>query len=334
MIYYINRYDTNKKSDIKNRSGYEHLVSYSKRFGRVKTISLLNRITSYILKSKKPENYLSITFSKEIIVLFKALITGKPVFYLYADKDAFLLPLIKRKFKLSRIVLYGTLHWPVEISNSFSFYKYNLESEFKGIISLSSTLKTYDSKKRCVLPHGVDLNFWERKLICNYENKYLIIGISNRNHHQQIEIIKKIKKIDKNSKFVLLARNKIIQEYYKNIKDLEILKKPITDFELKELYSKCKAVILIQNYCFASNVVLESIAMKIPLIANKIGDIEEYLGCNYPLFIDLTKEDENLFKICTSEDYREKVVNYLESIRGDFDWKPIVKRTIEFIDKV
>lgn len=332
MIYYINRYDSSEKNNIKNFSGYEQIVSTSKTFKEVKTNVFLSKIISKIINVEKPKNYLGKTFSKELIVLLKAFVTGNPVFYIYADKDAFLLPLIKRKYNLKRIKIFGTLHWPTEISDSFSFYKYNLASEFNGLIALSSTLLTKDSQKSCVILHGVDLNFWERTSN-EYENLYLIIGISNRDHLRQVEIIKKIKKIDENSKFVLLARDRKIHKYYNGISGLEILKKPITDLELKQLYSKSKAVILIQKFCLASNVVLESIAMRVPLIANRVGDIEEYLGYNYPLFIDLNDENKNLMKICNSERYRAGIVNYFTSLRKDFEWESIVKRTIEFIEK-
>src|SRR5690606_28653548 len=191
-----------------------------------------------------------------------------PVFYLYADKDAFLLPLIKRKFNIKRIKLYGTLHWPIEISETFSFYKNDLATQFNGIITLSSSLHF---SKSCVIPHGINTSFWKKDEGITFENSYLLLGISNRNHEGQIKLVKKIKSIDPTSQFILLMRNKQVYQHYENIPDVEIIKTRISDQELRLLYAKSKAVILIQNYSLASNVVLECISTKTPLIANKIG---------------------------------------------------------------
>ena len=321
------------QKNVKEYSGYEQVVKYSKLFRSINSNKLISRLIFKLLKIKKPKDYRELRSSDELILFFKALITGNPVFYLYADKDAFLLPLLKRRFKLQRIKLFGTLHWPLEISQDYSFYEHNLAPEFNGIITLSSSLNPIASKTRIVIPHGIDIDYWKNDNSVDNKNSYLILGISNRNHLGQIEIIKRIKKIDPTAKFVLLIQDKDIYKQYEVLRDIEIINRRISDDDLKELYAKSKAVILIQNYCLASNVVLECLSMKTPLIVNRVGDIEEYLGKEYPLFLENTQEDDKLYDICHSADFRNEVVDYLSQIRNKFEWKAISERTINFIEK-
>ena len=331
-IYYINRYSSQKQQNIKDYSGYEQVVKYSELFKPVNSNKFLSKLIFKFLKIEKPKDYRELKSSDELKSFLKALITGNPVFYLYADKDAFLLPLLKKKLNLKRIKLFGTLHWPLEISKEFSFYKYHLEDQFNGIIALSSSLNLQESKKRCVIPHGINLEYWKRDASLNWDNSYLILGISNRNHLGQIEIIKKIKTIDPSAKFILLMKDKDVYEQYNVISEIEIINERVSDDKLKNLYSKSKAVILIQNHCLASNVVLECISMKTPLITNRVGDIEEYLGKDYPLYLDSSKE-EKLDKICHSGEFRNDVVNHMAQIRNKFEWNAIAKRTVDFIKK-
>ncbi|WP_033956540.1 glycosyltransferase family 1 protein [Psychroserpens jangbogonensis] len=330
-IYYINRYDLRKIENVKNHSGYEQIVKYDNNFKRIKSNKLLSNLLFFLIKKNTPKHYIKLNLGKELIVLFKALITGNPVFYLYADKDAFLLPLVKRKFNLKRLKVYGTLHWPIEISQEFSFYNNNLASAFNGIIGLSSSILSLKYNNIKIIPHGIDLNYWKRNTSVKKQNLYLIIGISNRNHKKQIEIINKIKELDVKASFLLIAKNREIQKSYVNIKDLDVISDYIQDDDLRLLYNKAKAVILFQDYCLASNVVLESIATETSLITNKVGDVEEYLGADYPLYIDSISEEDLLNKICFSEKFRLEVSNYLFDIKKDFDWISIAKETASFI---
>lgn len=329
-IYYINRYSSPKQKNVKNFSGYEQVVKYSKLFKPVKGNKLISKLVFKFLKIEKPKDYRTIKSSEELILFFKVLITGNPVFYLYADKDAFLLPLLKRKFKLNRIKLFGTLHWPEEISQDFSYYKHNLATEFNGIITLSSSLNP-KAKTSCVIPHGINTTYWKNESLLSYHNTYLILGISNRNHHGQIAIVEKIKKIDPAAKFILLMQDKEVYKQYAVHPEIEIRNTRVSDADLKDLYTKSKAVILIQNYCLASNVVLECISMKTPLLVNRVGDIEEYLGKDYPLYLDEAQEAEKLNSICHTPEFREEVVNHLSQIRDAFEWQAIADKTVEFI---
>ena len=330
-IYFIDRYDLFKPEAFKNYSGYEHIVKHDSIFRRIKSRNKFSKLIYLFLKPYTPLNYLKETYSKEIIAFFKALFTGNPIFYLYADKDAYLLPILKRRLSLKRLKIYGTLHWPPEESKNFSFHKFNLASEFNGIIGLSSSIKKIDTRKIRIIPHGVNLDFWDNNGNSSFENYYLIIGDSNRNHNSQVEVIKSIYCLDPEARFILISRNKKIYRFYKDLNNLRIIKKFITDDELKSLYIKAKAVILMQNFCLASNVVLEAMSMNVPLITNRVGDIEEYLGNDYPLYINNDNMKQKLNAICFSDSYRREVAVYLNSLRTDFGWKRIIDETISFI---
>src|SRR5690554_3307895 len=222
-IYYINRYSL-KQEGVKSHSGYEQVVKYSELFRPVRNNKLISKLIFKLSKIKKPKDYRASKSSEEVLMFFKALITGNPVFYLYADKDAFLLPLLKRKYKLKRIKLFGTLHWPEEISEEFSFYKHNFASEFNGIITLSPSLNP-GVKNRCVIPHGINTDYWKNETLSQYQNQYLILGISNRDHPGQLEVIKKIKQRDPDAQFILLMQDKRIYDPYKDVSEIKIIDK-------------------------------------------------------------------------------------------------------------
>lgn len=330
-IYCINRYDSNKLRQVRKNSGYEQVVKYSDNFVSVKPSLFLSKVLLKLLRKKVPADYIGITIAEEFILFFKALISGHPVFYLYADKDAFLLPILKRKFRLNRIKLYGTLHWPTEISRNVSFHKYNLASTFNGIITLSSGLAKLPFQNVAVIPHGIETSYWKNTNHNDFDNYYLIIGVSNRDHERQVEIIKTISDIDPSANFKIVISQKTVRQHYKSLNNVEIFKKRISDNDLKHLYSRAKAVVLFQKYCLASNVILEALAMGVPVITNNIGDVTEYLGKNYPLFIDNEDDYAKLKKMATSNTYRNELVSYLLSIREEFSWPEITLKTEAFI---
>lgn len=330
-IYFIDRYDEVKTGEYKNHSGYEQVVKYASNFIRVKGNAFISNILFFLLRKSKPVNYIRLNLGKEFFAGIKAMITGRPVFYLYADKDAFLLPIIKRKMGLKRIKLYGTLHWPPETSADFSLYKNDLLSLFNGIIVLSHSLMSLSHKHIELIPHGVDLNYWRNDDPRHYENIYLVIGESNRNHVKQADVLKQISRLDEHASFLLLMRNAAEHDCYASVPRMQILPHPVADDELKKLYQKAKAIVLIQDYCLASNVVLESIAMCVPLLANNVGDIEDYLGASYPLYINENKLDEQLNTFCSEKDLRNETVSYMQSIRSKFNWQQITEQTIDFI---
>jgi|TARA_B110000037_G_C17047463_1_gene476294 hypothetical protein len=328
-VFFIDRYDNQKINDVKSFSGYEQVVKYKSNFSRIKSFLIIDKLVKKFFK-KIPKDYLKANISKEILALVKSLVFGSPVFYLYADKDAFILPLIKRKFNLKRVKVFGTLHWPVDISHDYSFYKNNLYDQFDGIISLSSSSNLYNNKKNITIPHGINLKYWQNSSNMSFLNYYLIIGVSNRNHEKQVEIINRILKIDNEAKFILICREQSVHRLYENIKNINIHEDYISDACLKELYSKAKGVILYQNYCLASNVVLESIAMQVPLITNNVGDISDYLGFDYPLY---NPDEDTLKSFITSEIIRGEIVNYFKNLKIKFDWNEISSETLNFIEK-
>jgi len=331
MIYFIDRYDFNKDFQVRNFSGYEQIVKYSSEFKRINSVIFLNKVLHLLLKNKIPKNYIKSNLSKELIAFYYAFVWGIPIFYLYADKDAYLLPLLKRKFQMNRIKIYGTLHWPKEISTNFSFYHYQLMDQFDGVFSLSKTLSE-DNKQIKIIPHGINLEFWTNLNLNLFENYYLVIGQSNRNHYKQIEVITKISKIDSNANFIVVVSNNKVKDFYKEIPKTTVINTRISDIELHDLYAKAKGVILFQDYCLASNVVLESIAMGVPILTNNVGDISEYLGKDYELYINnLDNDIYKLKKFIENKDVRESIVSKFVKIKNKFDWKIISSVTVNYI---
>ena len=331
-IYFIDRYDEVKPGDYKNHSGYEQVIKYAPDFIRVKGHAFVSNILFLFVKKSKPVNYIRLNLSKEFYACIKAFITGCPVFYLYADKDAFLLPLIKKRLGLSRIKLFGTLHWPREISADFSLYKNDLASVFNGVIVLSSSLLSLPHSNPALIPHGVDFNYWHNSQPHEHENIYLVIGESNRNHQRQADVLHQLSMMDENASFFLLMRNSEQYGCYKPVPRLQVLPHPVADDELKKMYQRAKAVVLIQDYCLASNVVLECIAMCVPVIANNVGDIVDYLGVSYPLYINETDMKETLHQFCHTEELRNKTVHYMQSLQPRFNWQQIADTTVYFIE--
>lgn len=332
-IFTINRYNGRKNRKVKEFSGYEQIIQYSKAFIPQTGSLFLSKFILRVFRLKKPEDYLTKTIFEELRGVFNAWLFGSPIFYLYADKDAFLGPIIKRRLNLKNVKIFGTLHWPMEISQNYSFNKYKLHSEFDGIITLSSSLSFYLDKKVKfkIIPHGIDSEFWTNRNPSDYQNSYLIIGQSNRNHQKQIALIKSIKNWDSGARFDIVISNKQVKQLYRNIASVRVIENRLTDLELRDLYSQSKAVILIQDYCLASNTVMECMSMGIPLLANSVGDIKEYIGENYPLFLNQDNQEDLVGRFVKDKQLRNQVSKILLRRKLKYQWEEVTSKTIDFI---
>ena len=70
--------------------------------------------------------------------------------------------------------------------------------------------------------------------------------------------------------------------------------------------------------------------MQVPLITNNVGDISDYLGCDYPLY---DPDEVTLKAFIKSEKIRKEIVNSFENLKLKFDWNEISSQTLKFIEK-
>lgn len=114
--------------------------------------------------------------------------------------------------------------------------------------------------------------------------KYQKVWLSGRDHNKSIEILmQQIKPIDS-----------------------KILIDKVDDIEYDQLLT-CNVIMMELYNSSTNNTILECIARNTPILVNKIGGVEEYLGSDYPLYFD------NLLSI-------EKLINDPKKLKEGHDY--------------
>jgi glycosyltransferase involved in cell wall biosynthesis len=341
VVYFIERYDRFKKDNIGTYSGYHQIVKYSSNYKRIKGNRFLNSLLKrFLVKIHKP-GYLFANSSKEISGMFRDILKPKTrIHYLYADKDALILPLLRSRLNLKRIELIGSFHWPVQpMSKAEEKQEAERLQQFKKAIILGPQL--YDHYAKYIpsvrfIPHGIDTDYWKKSSRISEKEKYrqakniLIIGESNRDHEAQARLMRVILEYDNNVSFTVLIKRQEVLQHYTGIENTVINDGYLNDDDFKALYEGAFAVLLIQENCLGSNVVLESMSLGIPLITNNTGDIGVYLGDEYDLYIDrqLTLKHKLLWN---DPDYYRNTSNYLLERSKFFSWDIVAKQTMDFV---
>ncbi len=332
-MFYVDRYDFLKKKRL--FSGYECLPKYILHYKQIKNTLFLNKVLKYLLFKKKPKNYLFVNSSKEIKAIIIAFFTQRPVHFLYADKDAWLILLFKKYFPFFKLSLFGTFHWPISIHDDYhlSLFKY-----FDKVVVMGSKFK-FDVDKYCkdvrCIPHGIDLEFWQRSSDYSKSglesSRILIIGNSNRDHARQLFILNVLVSMNLGLSFFLICGNNEYLSDYLKIPNLRYAKGFISDMELKTMYHDSKAVLLMQYDSIASNVVLESMAMGIPLITSDIGDVGYYLGREYPFIQDNINLNKQLIDFLTDDNLNFLSQDLITKSKH-FTWSKIAEQTNNYFE--
>jgi glycosyltransferase involved in cell wall biosynthesis len=321
-INFIDRYDN---ALVKRKySGYEQLPLYMEGYKRLHSINWLNKLLKLLLIGKQPKDYIWANSSKEVVAIFMALVFNRPVHYLYGDKDTFIILQVKRIFRWKRIRIYATLHWPLIDSDrnriaqlAFIDCCIVMGSQFHQEVK-----KIIDNT--FLVPHGIDLSFWQLEKVIEDEDYILILGTSNRDHKLQRLVAEQIIK-NHGCRVKVLTHAKEERQKYSEI-GVEVIEGFMGDIDLKVLITKAKALLLIQLNCIASNVVLESMALGKPLIANRVGDIVDYLGEEYPYL----PFEEDINDFLTSFFKKQSLLELSQQLKNrvrDFSWYSVAKRT-------
>lgn len=335
-VLYLNRYSTvlNKR----NNSGYEIIPKYLPDYFEVKDFSFASKLLSLFLKKSLKdcyEGYLFSTCSKDVIALFLSIFLRWPIHILYGDKDGFLILLTKKKLPFLPIKLYATIHWPLKhFRNPQAKLEYY--QLFDKVIVMGPSLANEVSpwvKELAIIPHGINLNFWNPSMVKKNDlhKKYVfILGGSNRNHELQIHISTQIFKKFR-LKAVVRVPNKELQDRYRKIPGAIVLQNFINDEELRDWMGNAWALLIVQDYCIASNAILEAMALGVPVLANDVGDVSFYLGERYPLFIDSNSFLEKVANLFHDKEWYEKVSNYLMNRSRAYSWEVVAKETKNFL---
>jgi glycosyltransferase involved in cell wall biosynthesis len=331
-MYYINRYDIFR--DRRGYSGYEQLPRYIYEYSRLGSVHGLNWLLKKVVKSKKNQGYLWSNSSKELIAIIIGMATGRPVHYLYGDKDAFFSLHFRNIKQCSRLKIFGTFHWPLHIHDEERLKQFR---NFDKVIAMgrgfAQELKPY-CKEVAFIPHGIDLQYWTRKTVyaekAMKSNQILLVGQSNRDHYNQLELVRKIATINQELKFVVVLRDPEYTQHYYSIPNVQVIGTFLEDSDLKKLYDESLAMLLIQEYCIASNAVLESLAMGLPLITNKVGDIADYLGEDYP-YIRMDRDIEEQLTSFFEENHLVQLSEKMRMQAKEFAWELIAEQTKAFL---
>jgi len=321
-------------------SGYECVISEMK-IREVEGIKIPYFAANYFKKKTNLVNYSSIALSKELTVLLKIPFYQK-IHILYADMDYYYLHLLKRNFvwkgKSNEII--ATFHHPPEeLEKRLGYERTKILGALDKIIVMGRNqipfLKNYTDATIKFIPHGINTKFFKPGLLLTNSNQILIIGVSHRDHIFTRRIIQEVGVAAPDIKFKVVVPKRF-DDHYQNLQNVLLETGKISDHDLLKLYQSSRGVLLMLNYCTASNTLLESLATGCPLIINEIGAVRDYIPetSRIPVFSkgDLNSIVDYLISLCRDEEKFRSMLNRQVALARQYDWEIISHATKEFIE--
>jgi glycosyltransferase involved in cell wall biosynthesis len=192
----------------------------------------------------------------------------------------------------------------------------------KNIIAVSSNLvPTTNNSTYTMIPHGVDINYWKSIDSCEYNliskskmkmysNIILCVGYHSLNSDDLYNIVS----LMPSTLFLIVGKKEQIS--HSNVQ----LFNNISDDELKFLYHIADLFFRPIDFATANNSILESMAMKLPIVTKNINGISDYLDSDtaflanssieyYSIISDALRNPEITSKKANNA-YKKLLLNY------------------------
>ena len=211
----------------------------------------------------------------------------------------------------------------------------NLLRKLSAVIIVSETQRQFfescglDSSKIYFIPHGIDTNFFKPPLKKKKDDgfKVLSVGSYRRNFSLMREVFFKLKK-QKNISFqVITSKNNF--KYFSDLENVELLSN-LTEDELLKVYQSASCLLLSVENATANNGLLEGIACGLPIIAENIGGIPEYVNHKCSILTEPGKSEpivQSILNLSTNIFICNTMSNYSRELALQFSWDKIACKT-------
>jgi len=208
------------------------------------------------------------------------------------------------------------------------------------LLAVNRVFRTKRVKNNYYIPNALDLNTFKRDK--SLERKYIgFIGrlTKIKGIDYFLKIIEKFQDIDKDQEFLIVGDGQHLSNVKKAMK-----KYPIKFFEsvphdqMPNLYNQCSIFVQTSRAEGLPTCVLEALSCEVPVIASKVGGIQELIqdGVNGYIYKsgDINKAIEQIKLIREKNNYELLGKNGRNLIESKYSWNIIVKKVIEVYERI
>jgi glycosyltransferase involved in cell wall biosynthesis len=131
-----------------------------------------------------------------------------------------------------------------------------------------------DPAKVHLIPHGVDIHFFQPARDRAITKKLIFVGSHMRNFLMLRRVIEAMQAHDPDLSFTIVTLKSCL-EHFAGLKNTTLCA-AIPEEELRDLYQSAALLLMPMYDCTANNAVLEAMACGLPVIATRVGGIDLY----------------------------------------------------------
>lgn len=205
-----------------------------------------------------------------------------------------------------------------------------------ALIIMSETQRPFfeacgiDTYKIHCIPHGIDTDFFVPSSNQS-SDKFVILSVGSykRNFPLLREVAIKLRKYSEIQ--INIVSSKDFYYYFAGLGNVEFIS-GLTDLELVATYQSASCLLLTVENATANNALLEGLACGLPIIAENIGGIPEYVNSECAMLTEAGDADllvESIVKLSKSPLEREEMAKAARTRALELSWDKIANKTEE-----
>lgn len=280
-------------------SSYPVISKYISNCGTLSTLrkepnTFSKRVFNRLIRTFAASQWYKLTSLELEQFLIQRLYKNRPdlIHFLWAERDLGYIDLINR---VTRLPLCCTFHCcPEDLSHILPHHK-RLRS-LSAIIIMSEIQRPFfeacgvsPQKIHCI-PHGIDTDFFVPPSSQEAKDNFVLLSVGSykRNFPLLREVAIKLKKYP--GICIRVVSSKDFYQYFSDLENVEFIS-GLTDFELVKTYQSSSCLLLTVENATANNALLEGLACGLPVVAENIGGISEYVNSECALLTEARNSD-------------------------------------------
>ncbi|MEP0918341.1 glycosyltransferase family 4 protein [Leptolyngbya sp. DQ-M1] len=255
------------------------------------------------------------------------------IHFLWAERDLGYADWINR---VASFPLCCTFHCCPEDLPSILPYRKRLQS-LSALIIMSETQRAFfescgiASEKIHCIPHGIDTEFFTPSSDRRTENQFVVLSIGSykRNFPLLREVAIKLKRYPDIRLKVVSSQD--FYQYFSELENVEFIS-GLSDAELVKAYQSASCLLMTVENATANNAILEGLACGLPVIAEEIGGIPEYVNSDSAMLSEARNADllvESIVHLASAPLKRDQMAQAARTHALEFSWDKVARRTEE-----
>lgn len=251
---------------------------------------------------------------------------------LWAERDLGFIDLIHS----AKLPLCCTFHCCPEDLVEILPYRKRLRN-LSALIIMSETQRSFfescgiDTHKIHCIPHGIDTDFFipSDNQVASDGFILLSIGSYKRNFPLLRQVAVKLKKYS--DVHIKIVTSKDFNQYFSDLDNVELVS-DLTDLELLKAYQSASCLLLTVENATANNALLEGLSCGLPVVAEDIGGIPEYVNSECAILTEPGDVDSLVKSVVMLSESLSKRHAMAQSARTralELSWNNIARKTEE-----